>query len=188
MRFTPLAVPLCLTAALLAARASAGPISPLLEGSFAFASANDVDRSWCLIEVDGGGFVADGEVSSVDDSLTTVTVVYTTAEPTSISRTMDKLAIKQSEFAQLSVSVGASNPLVHVPIEKCSISSSFSESKSKGSVSLHCKGDDLSGLLSTPHIASVQQAMAGLRDVTFKVTSLGTKWSLSIACAGAWQP
>jgi hypothetical protein len=187
MQFSRIAAAFCF-AALFAARAHAGPISPLLEGEFDFVSPDDPEHNGCQMLVDGGGFVVHGGVDGLDQSLALVTVLYGTAEPTSVSRTEDKLAIKQSEFATLSMTVGATTPFTNLPLEKCAVTSSFSKSKAKGSVSLSCKGDNLSDLLSPSQIASVQQALAGLHKVKLKVTSALTKWSLSIVCAGQWQP
>jgi hypothetical protein len=187
MQFLRIATALCLVT-FFGARAQAGPTSPLLEGEFDFASAEDLSHNVCTMLVDGGGFVADGGVNSVDDAFQSVSINYSTAQPTSITRSSDKLAIKQSEFATLSVTVGAATPFTNLPIEKCSVTSSFSKSKVKGSVSLGCKGDNLSDLLSADQIASVQQAMAKLKRVKFKVSAALTKWSLSVVCAGELQP
>jgi hypothetical protein len=187
MRLTSIAVFLCLGATLLAGRAEAdAPMTPLIEGDFSFLSSNDPDHTSCQLFVAGQGFVADGSVTSVDDAHASVGVSFNTVEPTSITRTSDKLAINQSKFAALSMAFsGSGSPLVHAPIEKCSVTRALSASKSKASVSLRCKGDDLSDLLSADQIASLKQALANLPDVKFKVNSLGTVWSLSITCAGA---
>jgi hypothetical protein len=186
MRFSRMAsaVSVCIGAALLAARAQAAPVSPLLEGSFDLQSGDDSIQ--CSLGANSGTFYALAEVQGLDTGGLGVEVAFNTPQPTSASRGTDKLSVKQSQFAALSVLITGHFVVSNVPIEKCSVNGSFTKHKAQGAVSVRCKGDDLSALLSADYIASLKTAMQR-KHVKLTVDKANAKWSLSIDCSGAWS-
>lgn len=189
MRFTRLAtaVSLGLGAGLLASRAQAGPVSPLLEGTFFINSSDDVDNNLCALTAYASSFNAHGEITGEGTGGDRVIVVVNTPQPTSTSRGTDKLSVKQSQFAVLSAFFEGAFVLTNVPIEKCSVNGSFTKHAARGSVSVRCKGDDLSALLSADQITSLRTAMQR-KHIKFTVDQADAKWSLSMDCKGAWSP
>ena len=110
MRFSRMAsaVPVCIDAALLAARALAlPPISPLIEGDFLADSSDDVGNNFCIMGVDSANFSAYNEVHGPGTGGEDVSVAVNAAQPTSTSRGPDKLSVKQSQFAVLTVTINA---------------------------------------------------------------------------------
>jgi hypothetical protein len=193
MRPTPLVLSLCLAAPMAfvaaAARVEAALIStPLIEGEFIWEPSDDIDHEACTISVDGGSFSAQVAIDSLDGSMQEVSLSFDTLQPTSVTRGSDKLAVKQSQWVSLTLAIGGSQVLGQIPVEKCSLSSSFGLARSKGVATLSCKGDDLSQLLGPSAIGSVKSAMANLKHVKFKVDAARKKWSLSTACAGVFTP
>jgi hypothetical protein len=173
----------------IAARVDAALVStPLIEGDFIWEPSDDFDHEACTIFVDGGSFSAQVALDSLDDSMQEVSLNFDTLQPTSVTRSSDKLAVKQSQWVSLTVDIGGLQVLGQAPIEKCSLSSSFARAKSRGVTTLSCKGDDLSQLLSQSAIGSVKSAMPLLKHVKFKVDSALKKWSLSTTCAGVFTP
>jgi hypothetical protein len=130
---------------------------------------------------------AHGEIQGVGTGDEQVIVVVNTLQPTSTSRGTDKLSVKQSQFAVLSAIFNGAGVLSNVPIEKCSVNGSFTKHKAQGAVSVRCKGDDLSALLSADQITSLKTAMQR-KHVKLTVDKANAKWSLSMDCSGAWFP
>jgi hypothetical protein len=174
-------------AALLAARALADPVSPLLDGNFFVHSSDDLDNNQCIISATSGDFGAYESVHSPGTGGEDVGVVVFTPQPTSTSRGTDKLSVKQSQFALLTIYFDLATPVSEMPIEKCSVSGSFSKHKAQGGVSVRCKGDNLSVLLSAHQITSLKTAMQR-KHIKLTVDKANAKWSLSIDCNGAWFP
>jgi hypothetical protein len=189
MHFTRIAaaVSLGLGAALLAAPALAGPVSPLIEGNFIIESSDDIGHNLCSLTVYGSAFNAHGDIQGEGTGGEPVAVVLNTMQPTSVTRSTDKLSVKQSQFAALSADFNGAIVVSNVPIEKCSVSGSFTKHNGHGAVSVRCKGDDLSALLSADQITSLRTAMQR-KHVKFTVDQANAKWSLSTDCKGTWFP
>ena len=164
----------------LGSRAFAGPVSPLLEGDFLFES--EIDHNECEVRVLGGRFEVSGAVTGGAGDF----VTYDTVQPTSVSRSAKQVSIKQNQFVSVNFDIGGTPHTF--PIEKCSASGSFTHATGRGTVSLSCKGDDLSAMLNSDEITAVKTAMTGRDHVKFKVDSQGRKWSLSVVCAAIYQP
>jgi hypothetical protein len=190
MRFSRIAsaVPVCIGAALLATRALAlPPISPLLEGDFLADSSDDVGNNFCIMGVDSGNFSAYSSVHGPGTGGEDVSVAVNAAQPTSTSRGTDKLSVKQSQFAMLTVYFNAVVGVTDLPIEKCSMNGTFTKHNAHEAVSARCKGDDLSALFSTDQITSLKTAMQR-KHIKLTVDKAHAKWSLSIDCNGTWFP
>jgi hypothetical protein len=178
------ALPTCCAVAFLAARAAIAQ-SSLLEGDFTIAG-NDLNVG-CEIDADGGTFDASGFVSGIGTGGELIALMYDSPQPTAVSRSSDKVTVKQSHFATFSVAFQNQGDLGLTELEKCSVSGSLSLGKTSGAVSFSCGGDDISQLLDPDHVASLQTALAGRKGLKFKVNAKG-KWSLSIACSGEEHP
>ena len=189
MRFSRIAsaVPAFIGAALLAARALALPISPLIEGDYLVNSSDDVSNHLCIVGVDSANFSAYDEVHGPGTGGEAVYVSVNAGQPTSTSRGADKLSVKQSQFAWLTISFGAAQAISDRPIEKCSVNGSFTKHNVHEAVSARCKGDDLSALLSADQIDSLKTAMQR-KHVKLMVDKMNAKWSLSLDCSGTWFP
>ena len=172
-----------------AGAASAGGVlggpSDLLEGTFFYAAdPNDTAPNFCQVDVDFDQFNVNGEVRGLNGAQV-VRVLYTTTQPTSVSRSSNKASIKQSSWSQLTfffdaVQVG---PVI---IDKCKVSGSVNDKKTNqpGSVSADCKGDDVFGVLSVGQADAVEAAFASTKFVKVNVNANKGKASITIKCKG----
>ena len=182
-RFT-LAITVCAGLALLAGRAHAGFSTPFVDTTFFIANdANDPNANFCEVGANGPNFGVNGTVAGTAQAVA-VSVDYFTFQPTSASRSSNKVSVKQGTFSALTFHFDAT--AVTTSIEKCSISGSVNRKKSpaQGSASVNCKGDNVFGVLTSNQVAQLQAAFDGNKNVKVKVNTNKGHASITIKCKG----
>ena len=177
---------LAMTATLMfAGAAHAGTPSDLLQSSFFYAQdPNNEAANSCEINVGSDNFNVNGEVQG-QNGKQLVRVLYSTEQPTSVSRSTNKASIKQSSFSELTFFFDATQ-VGPVLVEKCKVSGSVNAKKTNqpGNVSADCKGDDVFGVLTADQANSVQAAFASTKFVKVNINQSKGKGSITIKCKG----
>jgi hypothetical protein len=159
--------------------APARDLAPLLNGDFVFGE-NFVP---CTITADGTTFTALGGVNDIF-----LDVGFRAQQPTSATRSATKLALKQSQSVELTLSQfsfgSGSTTLFQGALPGCSASLSYNGNNQRGVGSLSCKGDDFSAEIGDDLVGAFQTIAQDNKHLKFKVDAMHHKWSLSIQCGG----
>jgi len=184
-----LAIAMCAGVALFAARAQAGTTSDLAEGFYDIADdPNNAALNNCFVGSDFGFFETGGTVTGAGTGGQAISIDYDTPQPTNVSHSSKKIAVKQSTFSTIRIIGGAGGAGTFntgfIPVTKCSVNGSVNVSKLTGSVGTDCNGSDLFSVLTADQAASVQTAFANNKRVKFKYNANNGKASLTIHCKG----
>jgi hypothetical protein len=174
VRSSPRLLAACLCAGFTAAAppAHAGAGNPRLDGSFVIEDGNQVDLA--VFEVDGTSFDVLGSVVGLGTNGDEVEISFFTPQPSSVSATDRKAAVRQKRFSRLVITIESEIPERDLDLtlnpEQCDVNAKLKADVGTGSVTVSCSADNLYVAISPEELESIQTAFESDTRVKIEVS------------------